>query len=246
MNELIQRFAINNTGRDFVVGDIHGCFSYLEIILETLDFDTNRDRLFSVGDLVDRGPESARALEFLAHPWFHAIRGNHEMFLLETDFQDPRAVALWRANGGSWWFEQPPALKEQIRAAVVKLPYVIEVETNRGIVGIVHADVPRYFNWTAFIDEVETGTSEVLDIAVWSRLRAEGRWPHGVEGVYRVFIGHTPHWGEIFRVGNVFCIDTGAVFGLEYGIPNACLTTMELTGIETYSQPVTPASLAKR
>ena len=58
-------FARNERGRDFVVGDIHGMFSALENFLEELSFDPGRDRLFSVGDLIDRGPESDPVLQWL-------------------------------------------------------------------------------------------------------------------------------------------------------------------------------------
>jgi len=79
---LVKRLPKNVLGRDFVIGDIHGRFQLVDQALLAVDFDRERDRLFSVGDLVDRGPEPLRALEFLAQPWFHAVRGNHEdMFL---------------------------------------------------------------------------------------------------------------------------------------------------------------------
>lgn len=57
---ILQRFAVNQSGRDFAVGDIHGCFSKLEAALRRVGFIPEKDRLFSVGDLVDRGPESHR------------------------------------------------------------------------------------------------------------------------------------------------------------------------------------------
>ena len=47
-------------GRDFVFDDIHGCFATVEQALEALDYDPGRDRLFSVGDLIDRAREAAR------------------------------------------------------------------------------------------------------------------------------------------------------------------------------------------
>ena len=53
----VARFEENATGRDFVVGDLHGMFSHLEALLNEVAFDESADRLFSVGDLIDRGPE---------------------------------------------------------------------------------------------------------------------------------------------------------------------------------------------
>lgn len=73
-----RRVNANNRGRDLAVGDIHGHFERLQRCLDEVGFDPEVDRLFSVGDLVDRGPASEQALDWLAQPWFHAVQGNHE------------------------------------------------------------------------------------------------------------------------------------------------------------------------
>lgn len=72
---MLKQFIINKTGTDYVVGDIHGCFSLLQAKLDEIGFDPTKDRLFSVGDLVDRGTESDKVLEWLSKPWFHAVCG---------------------------------------------------------------------------------------------------------------------------------------------------------------------------
>lgn len=79
----VRALPANRQGRDFVVGDLHGCFSLLDRLLDHVRFDPACDRLFSVGDLVDRGPDSLRCIEYLDMPWFHAVKGNHETMLLE-------------------------------------------------------------------------------------------------------------------------------------------------------------------
>ena len=68
-----QHYAANLAGRDFVVGDVHGCFTKLQAKLDELAFAPEVDRLFSVGDLVDRGQESELAYEWLSKPWFIRI-----------------------------------------------------------------------------------------------------------------------------------------------------------------------------
>lgn len=71
----------NTQGRDFVVGDIHGCYSHLMTLLKKVDFDSSVDRLFSVGDIFDRGPESFEMVEFVLEnlgKWFFMVRGNHD------------------------------------------------------------------------------------------------------------------------------------------------------------------------
>ena len=50
--------GMNENGRDLVVGDVHGCFRTLDHALSEFGFDPSRDRLFGVGDLVNRGPHS--------------------------------------------------------------------------------------------------------------------------------------------------------------------------------------------
>jgi serine/threonine protein phosphatase 1 len=61
----VRQHALNYDGRDFIVGDLHGCRSMLDELLEHANFDPQKDRLFSTGDLVDRGPDSVGCLELL-------------------------------------------------------------------------------------------------------------------------------------------------------------------------------------
>jgi hypothetical protein len=83
VSEIVQRYERNVRGRDFVVGDIHGCFDQLRAALDTAGFLPESDRLFSVGDLIDRGPQSTETLQWLAKPWFHACIGNHDDMALK-------------------------------------------------------------------------------------------------------------------------------------------------------------------
>jgi len=108
----VRRLPSNTVGKDYVVGDLHGCYDLLERLLEQVRFDTSCDRLFSVGDLIDRGPASMRCFQLLAEPWFYAVQGNHEKMML--NFFLPYLVSGlleslgeiyesdFLANGGSW------------------------------------------------------------------------------------------------------------------------------------------------
>src|ERR1700761_8326980 len=97
----IAHFDRNTRGRDLIVGDIHGCFSRLRAHLNYLQFDPARDRLFSVGDLIDRGPESEHALEWLAQPGFHAVKGNHEEAAMCFAHGTLRSD-IYLSFGGAW------------------------------------------------------------------------------------------------------------------------------------------------
>jgi len=213
----VKRLPENILGRDFIIGDIHGAYGLLLEALRAVKFNTDRDRLYGVGDLVDRGPESRRAYQFLRQPWFHPVRGNHEeMFLeiyAETDMPDPAIVDFVTArNGMLWWRDLPQNERLAFILAFRTLPIAIEVQTNRGSVGIIHAEVPQGMSWPLFLCHVDAGQPEVIETALWGRDRA-GNDDGGVPGIDRIFVGHTPRSLPI-RQGNVFYIDTGAVFGL--------------------------------
>ena len=50
-----KHYKLNTEGRDFVIGDLHGCYDEFLAVLADISFDTKIDRMFSVGDLIDRG-----------------------------------------------------------------------------------------------------------------------------------------------------------------------------------------------
>lgn len=212
--DIIHRLPRNTQGRDFAVGDLHGMFSHLESALETLDFDPEHDRLLSVGDLIDRGPQSHRALEFLEHPWFHAVQGNHERLLLDSE-ADPDMACTWVAlNGGEWWRELSKPLQEQFRRRLRKLPWLMEVDTDMGQVGIVHADIPLELSWGEFVERMASD-ERLRDYAVWSRKRiniadSDGEIPP-VEGIDLVIMGHTP-LQQAVQSANIYYLDTGAAY----------------------------------
>lgn len=76
--------------RTLVVGDIQGCADELRDLLDRVRFDAGRDRLVSVGDLVNRGPRSLEVLHLVRELDGEVVLGNHELYLLAVAVGAPR------------------------------------------------------------------------------------------------------------------------------------------------------------
>lgn len=205
---LVKRFQKNTSGKDFAVGDIHGHFTMLQKALDEVGFNPAADRLFSVGDLVDRGPECEQVLSWLDKPWFHPVRGNHDDYVCRYDTCD---TGNWLQNGGAWFMALTWEERGEFAAQFRELPIAIEVETADGPVGLVHADCP-FPTWQYLLGQLEGGAHggqlrNIKNCCMWSRRRVELEDIGGVDGVRALVVGHTPLCRPQV-LGNVIHIDT--------------------------------------
>lgn len=197
------KFELNNNGRDFVVGDIHGCLGLFNDMLERIEFDLEKDRMFSVGDLIDRGENSLDCLYLIEQPWFHAVLGNHEDMMIEK-ILNGKDTGLWEANGGTWHLYVDQNELKNLVVLANDLPLAITVETEKGKVGICHAEPPS-FGW----QDTENPDERQRTIMIWGRSWMKAGDYTNVTDIYKTYHGHTII-GEPITMGNVNFIDTGA------------------------------------
>lgn len=204
----VLRLDPNDVGKDWFVGDIHGCRSLLFDSLKEAGFNFEIDRLFCTGDLVDRGSDSVGCLELLDEEWFFSVKGNHEDMMCAGVLRG--YTRDWYRNGGEWYEKLPESEKERIRPYIEKaneLPYIIRIGN---VFAVAHADVMYS------ISEYEEAhmTSTMKDALLWGRYRINFADRTPIDDVDVVIVGHTPVARPVL-LGNVLYIDTGACYGVK-------------------------------
>lgn len=194
------RVSENIHGRDFICSDIHGHFELLESHLERVLFDPDKDRVFSLGDLVDRGPNSSLAIHYLKQPWFYAILGNHEAMLIDAvQSSSLDSMNFWRYCGGQWAKDIDELTLNEMANDLISLPLAIELEIkNKRSIALVHASLPRYCDWFTIVKHLN---ALATDTVPQDSLSANMIWEKSshvneeslpeVANIQHVFHGHT-------------------------------------------------------
>jgi bis(5'-nucleosyl)-tetraphosphatase (symmetrical) len=137
----------------YAVGDLQGCLDELEILLERLHFDRARDRLWFVGDLVNRGPRSLDTLRYVKSLGDTAITvlGNHDLHLLAV----ARGGSAWKAgdDGLQPIVDAPDA--DQLLDWLQSRP-LLHHDTALGVT-LLHAGLPPHW-------DVQTAQSCALEV----------------------------------------------------------------------------------
>lgn len=227
---VVEHHERNRAGRDFVVGDLHGCVDALRFLLREIDFDPARDRLFSVGDLVDRGTQSEEALALLDKPWFYAVLGNHEDTLCAVaEGRLPRHY--WYGIGGAWGATVPEGRLKLYARKLRTLPLARVVGSGADRFNVLHAEF--------FGDDTTLDAGNFDDDArqhlLWGRELAMSMGEsHRQAGLSLTYCGHTP-MRQIHQIGSQVFIDTGA-FG-----PGGKLTVVQARTAHRWSVTVEAA-----
>lgn len=118
--------------------------------------------------------------------------GNHESLAI-TCLQGGRLdLEMYRAAGGGWFIDMPEEEQAIFVEQFLQLPIALEVQTDAGLIGLLHADSP-FNDWSALRDSLlfddDAGVREVCQ---WSRQRLK-------EGNSEIVAGYAPCWWGIRR-----------------------------------------------
>lgn len=196
----------------FCISDIHGYFDEFQEMLSLINFSA-KDELYILGDIFDRGPQSAEMLWYAikeAPANVHFLLGNHEDMALAANYYDRDSLTMrmydtWFYNGGQNTVDQIkffnkhfPRFEQEILDWIDCLPFFFDIMVNNKRFILVHAGLQSEFarpdDRTSRGKEFELQipgieTKQNTQAMLWNRaswLADKFEWP------FDVISGHTP------------------------------------------------------
>lgn len=196
-------------GRTIVVGDIHGCMDEFNRLLAETDYISNQDLLISVGDFMDRGPDSWEAARFFrSTPGAYAVCGNHERRIAGT---------VRRTSEPAWTqkqtLQQMPKNEHRDWADwLASLPAVIE--TDEIIVTHARLDPEKLIDSQDLYHTAGVG-GPAARIILDDQGVPDWYWKWEEQSCLKkpVCIGHLQYGSVELVKGKLYAIDTGAASG---------------------------------
>ena len=233
--EYLIQDTLDSDNRVWVIGDIHGYIETLRSLIENLNLGS-KDIVICLGDMVDRGPDSAGVVKlFMEKENLYSLKGNHEQMLL-MDWEETNGLGNYSHDG--FWSSLSPLSREdmiEIMTFIRFLPTEIILDKFR----LVHAgycDMPY-----AESLEQQTDTERL-----WSRDIFTVNYPFDQERT--VIVGHTiiQNYGvigdnEVWNSTKLLKDGRASAIGIDTGIylqkeGNPRITAIELGSGKIISQ----------
>ena len=200
--------SLSDGCRAFIIGDLDGDLSALKNELTNVNFDSESDSLFCLGDTIDRGCENYELFEYLKRIKAFMVLGNHEHLMLESLLsKDTSALDIWTHNGGRWHSKIPHWQLKDMCDELQKKPLSILLKYKTYKVGLSHT-FPSTWDWEDYPQE----KSKIVESLLWDRDVFKNKKVVNNQGVHFSIHGHNstrfPLW-----VGNSFHIDTNYYLG---------------------------------
>lgn len=186
----------------YAVSDLHGQFHTFAEGLKRISFG-DRDRLYVIGDAIDRGPDGIKLLQYIKeHPNMDLILGNHEFMMLnsvdlsgKTECNGPDTDLWIRFNGGGFTYMEYTELTLAERHDLLEWlnnRYVIRtINVNNELFCLTHSYYDARFENKKYRD---MAYADVWDV-VWKSIYRFDELTHG-KNIY-------PHYHYTFITGHV-------------------------------------------
>jgi serine/threonine protein phosphatase 1 len=199
-------------GRTIAIGDIHGCGSALASVLAAIE-PTSEDRIVTLGDYIDRGPDTHRVIDQLLGLQERGILipllGNHEIMMLVA-LDEPSELDFWLLNGGQETLDSYGGTLDDIPPS--HLAFV------RGCVRYHETDT-HLFVHANYVPNLPLDRQPEF-VLFWEHLSQHLPTRHCSGKI--AIVGHTPQRNnQIFRRDYLICIDTNCC-------GRGCLTALDV------------------
>jgi serine/threonine protein phosphatase 1 len=214
------RLTVETPSIVYAIGDVHGCFAQLQSLLKVITDDAAAIQgpklIVTLGDYVDRGPQSAAVLDWICSPpppTFQRISlaGNHEAMMLDF-LDDPRTDSPWLRYGGietlrSYGVDTDAFLKGSRRDRTMRMAAAIPAEHVQTLLNLpaIVTMAEAVFVHAGIRPGIALEQQREEDL-LWIREPFLGN--PGADGPLVVH-GHTPGTVPV-QVGRRICVDTGA------------------------------------
>lgn len=189
----------------FVIGDIHGCYEELMELLDRAGLCSD-DEIIGIGDIVDRGPDTPKVLEFFrSNPQRYSLMGNHERKHIRSfrrEIPPSTSQIISRQQFGE---DYPAAV-----AAMSRFLYFLELDEAILVHGYLDPNLPLIEQEIAVVCGTLAGGRHLV------RKYGAGTWYESYHGTKPLIVGHKHYLGNnqplIWR-DKVYGIDTGCCRG---------------------------------
>lgn len=192
----------------YIMSDIHGEYDLYKKMKDKIQFNTQTDTLYIIGDIADRGYDGVRIYKDILEyrKSIFMLRGNHDQMLLDT-FKSKRESdrKLWINCGGIETLHSVLHLEIEEREEILKLiedsPTFIELQVGENKFHLVHGK-PSFEDYSR----------------IWGRIDFNADYSD-IVGDRTIVFGHTPVWhysrnykekASIIHKNNMICIDCGS------------------------------------
>lgn len=214
--------------RTIVIGDIHGCSAELSELLKKVDYNTQKDRLICVGDLLDKGPYGPEVVAMLKAYKADVVMGNHEEKFVRFHKHEMKRKADPKHKNPMRFSEQKYRdyeilVQTELIDWLATFPSFIKLGDK---MVVVHAGVVPGFpierqdpKQTIRVRYLHKDTEKMMSLTEDLKRPPDSVfWTDRWRGPYHVIYGHTAHnldnpAIEVNEHAAMFGIDTGCVYG---------------------------------